>query len=111
MGLLSVVTMLVAGLIVAVSVMFLIATGSGFRWGVVLASIGMAGIAGSGVLIWSDRRGGRHGLLGLGLAVVYCGLSFSPPFVVASDKFHGPLALALVVLAACNLIKHRLKSR
>ena len=114
MSLLSIATMLVAGLILAVSAMFLaialFSEDTAAIWGVSLTAIGMAGIVGSIVLVWSDRHGGRHGLLALGLTVVYCGFSFSPPFVVATDRFHGVLALFLIALAICNLAKHRLKS-
>ena len=84
MSYLSMATMLVGGLIIAVSNMFLaipfFSEDSSFLWGGALASIGVAGIGGSSVLIWSDQHGGRYGLLALVLAMVYCGLSVPFPY-------------------------------
>ena len=111
----STATVIVAVFIVAVSALFFASLLSGedpdLRWAGILAGIGVPGLAGCALLIWSDHHRGRCGMLPLALAILYFGLAIIPSLLygVVGNMLHGILALGLAVLAVANMVKHRVR--
>ena len=76
-------------------------------WSAVLAPIGLIGVAAGSAIIWSDRKRGRWGFLGLGLSLLYLGASVAPPVFLATAHLYGPVALFFVALAIWNILRWR----
>ena len=77
--------------------------------GAALASIGLIGVAGWSMIIWSDRHKGRRSWVAVALALLYLAASVYPPVQLATAHYHRPFALALVSLALLNMLWHILR--
>ena len=100
-------------LTIAVSVLFITALvtfneDASFSTAIVLASIGLLGIASGVAIIWSDYHKGRWSLVGFVFSFAYLAASVAPPVAIVTIHWYGPPALLLIVLSVWNVAKWRL---